>query len=94
MSVFSDYDELRLNWNYRFVDRFEILWEDYGISELKPFVPVQESHSLATIYTKDVYSYTASVAAEIQNITDEKLYDHYGVQRPGRAFNLKTMIEF
>jgi vitamin B12 transporter len=94
MSVFSDYDELRLKWNYRFVDRFEILWEDYGISDLKPFVPVQESHSLATIYTKDIYSYTVSAAAEIQNITDEKLYDHYGVQRPGRAFNVKTMIEF
>ena len=94
MSVFSDYDELRLNWNYRFVDRFEILWEDYGISRLKPFVPSQQSHSLATIYTKDIYSSTVSVAAEIQNITDEKLYDHYGVQRPGRAFNLKTMIEF
>ena len=94
MGVFSDYDELRLKWNYRFVDRFEILWEDYGISQLKPFVPVQESHSLATIYTKDIYSYTVSVAAEMQNITDEKLYDHYGVQRPGRAFNFKTMIEF
>ncbi len=94
MSVFSDYDELRLNWNYRYVDRFEIIWEDYGISQLKPYVPVQESHSLATIYTKDIYSYTVSASAEIQNVTDEKLYDHYGVQRPGRAFNFKTMIEF
>ena len=94
MSVFAGYDELRLNWNYRFVDRFELLWEDYGLSQLNPYVPAQESHSLATIYTKDIYSSTVSVAAEVQNITDEKLYDHYGVQRPGRAFNLKTMIEF
>ncbi|MGR6873482.1 TonB-dependent receptor plug domain-containing protein [Pseudomonas sp. HK3] len=94
MDVFAGYDEFRLNWNYRFVDRFEIIWEDYGSSKLKPFVPSQESHSLATIYTKDIYSYTVSLSAEIQNITDEKLYDHYGVQRPGRAFNLKTMIEF
>jgi vitamin B12 transporter len=94
MSVFAGYDELRLNWNYRFVDRFELLWGDQGLSQLNPFVPAQESHSLATIYTKDIYSSTVSVAAEVQNITDEKLYDHYGVQRPGRAFNLKTVIEF
>ncbi len=94
MGVIAGYDELRLNWNYRFVDRFELLWGDQGLSQLNPFVPAQESHSLAAIYTKDIYAYTASVSAEIQNITDEKLYDHYGVQRPGRAFNLKTMIEF
>jgi vitamin B12 transporter len=94
MGVLAGYDELRLNWNYRFVDRFELLWGDQGLSQLNPFVPAQESHSLATIYTKDINSYTVSVAAEMQNVTDEKLYDHYGVQRPGRAFNLKTMIEF
>lgn len=94
MSVFAGYDELRLNWNYRFVDRFELLWGDQGLSQLNPYVSVQESHSLAAIYTKDIYSYTASISAEIQNVTDEKLFDHYGVQRPGRAFNLKTMIEF
>lgn len=94
MSVFAGYDELRFSWNYRFVDVFEILPENYGSSQSKIYVPVQESHSLATIYTKDIYSYTASLSAEIQNITDEKLYDHYGVQRPGRAFNFKTIIEF
>jgi outer membrane cobalamin receptor len=94
MSVFAGYDELRLNWNYRFVDVFEILPESYGSSQSKIFVPTQNSHSLAAIYTKDIYSYAVSVSAEIQNITDEKLYDHYGVQRPGRAFNLKTIIEF
>ena len=94
VGVFAGYDELKLNWDYRFVDRFELLWGDQGLSQLNPFVPVQESHSLATVYTKDIYSYTVSVTAEIENLTDEKLYDHYGVQRPGRAFNLKTLIEF
>ncbi|MFT4906315.1 MAG: vitamin B12 transporter [Oleispira sp.] len=94
ISVFTGYDELRLNWNYRFVGEFELLPENYGSSQSKVFVPVQESHGLATVYTKDIYSYTASITAEVQNITDEKLYDHYGVQRPGRAFYLKTIIEF
>lgn len=94
MDVFTSYDEIRVKWNYRFVDRFEIIWDGYGVTTLKPFVSDQESHSLAAIYTKDIYAYTVSVSAEVENITDEKLYDHFGVQRPGRAFNLKTMIEF
>ncbi len=94
MSVFSGYDEVRLNWNYRFVDKFELLPEGYGSSQSKVFVPTQNSHSLAAIYTKDIYSYTVSLAAEVQNVTDQKLYDHYGVQRPGRAFYLKTVVEF
>jgi outer membrane cobalamin receptor len=92
--VFTSYDELRLSWNYRFVDKFKLVWEDFVSQEDNPVVPAQESHSLSTIYTKDFYSYTVSMSAEVENITDEKLYDHYGVQRPGRAFNLKTMIEF
>lgn len=94
IGVFAGYDELRLSWNYRFVEKFKLIWEGFVAEQYNPSVPNQESHSLASIYTKDIYSYTVSVSAEIQNITDEKLYDHYGVQRPGRAFNLKTMIEF
>jgi vitamin B12 transporter len=93
-SIFSGYDELRLNWNYRFVDRFDLFWDSHKSAQSDIFVPIQESHGVAAIYTKDIYSYTVSLAAEIQNVTNEKLYDHYGVQRPGRAFSLKTVVEF
>lgn len=94
MSVFTGYDELRLNWNYRFVEKFELLPEGYGSSKTNPFVPAQKSHSLAATYSKDIYSYTASLSVEAQNMTDEKLYDHYGVQRPGRAYYVKAILEF
>ena len=93
-SIFSGYDELRLKWNYRFVDRFDLFWDSHKSAQSKIVIPVQESHGVAAIYTKDIYSYTVSLAAEIQNVTNEKLYDHYGVQRPGRAFSLKTVVEF
>lgn len=95
LGVFAGYDELTVNWNYRFVDRFELLWGDDGASQDNPyFVAAQESHALATTYTKDIFPYVFTLTAEVQNLTDEKLYDHYGVQRPGRAFYLKTIIEF
>jgi vitamin B12 transporter len=94
MSVLSGYDELKLDWNYRFVDEFELMPEGYVSAQSKIIIPVQKNHSLAATYSKDINAYMVSLSAEVQNITDEKLYDHYGVQRPGRAFNLKTMIEF
>ncbi len=96
MGVFSSYDEVRLNWDYRFVDKFALLPKGYGNaqSQLDSEVEVQESQNLAAIYTRDLYSYTVSISAEVQNITDAKLYDHYGVQKPGRALNFKTMVEF
>ena len=94
IGVFSGYDEVKFNWNYRFVDEFELLPEGYGSAQSKVFVPTQKSHALAAIYTKDIYSYTFSIAAEVENVTDEKLFDHYGVQRPGREFKLKTVVEF
>lgn len=94
LGIFKGYDEIALNWNYRFVDEFEIIWEQFGTGTEKPNVPSQQSHSLATTYTVDVFPYIFSVSAEVQNITDEQLFDHYGVQRPGRAFYLKTLVEF
>jgi len=94
LDIFTSYDVLKLNWNYRFVGEFELMPESYGSSQSKITIPTQESHSLAATYTKDIYSSIVSVTAEVQNLTDQKLYDHYGVQRPGRAFNFKTVIEF
>ena len=33
-----------------------------------------------------------SIALECTNITYEKLYDNYRLQKPGRAFNLKFRL--
>lgn len=33
-----------------------------------------------------------SVAFECTNITNEKLYDNYRLQKPGRAFNVKLRL--
>jgi outer membrane cobalamin receptor len=94
MSVFADYDELDLRWSFKFVDKFGLFWDGVGKTETNPVVPAQESHSLSFIYTRDVLSYALTMSAEVQNFTDEELYDYYGVQRPGRAFYVKTIFEF
>jgi len=57
-------------------------------------VPAQVSHSVALTYGTDVFELPITLSAEFQNLTDEKLHDFYGVQRPGRAFNAKLVVEF
>jgi len=94
IGVLSNYDELEVEWNYRQVEKFELLWGDEGLSQFNPNVPTQESHSLAASYTKDFISYLVTLSAEVQNMTDEQLYDYYGVQRPGRAYYMKMILEF
>lgn len=91
LSVFSGYDELDMQWNYRHVDEFKIGWEDYGVP---PSAPDQDSHSLAVTYSRDFFPYSVSFSAEVQNLTDQNLYDYYGVQRPGRAYYFKAIVEF
>ena len=34
-----------------------------------------------------------TTAAEVQNVTNVKTYDFYGVQRPGRAVFFKTTLQ-
>lgn len=91
LGILSGYDEFDVQWNYRHVDEFETIWENLG---KPPTVKSQDSHSLAATYSKDFFPYTVTFTAEVQNLTDEKLFDHYGVQKPGRAYYFKTIFEF
>lgn len=94
MSVLAGYDELNLKWHYKFVEEFGLFWDGIGTNETNPIVPDQESHTVSLTYTRDFFPYTLIVSVEAQNLTDEKLYDYLGVQRPGRALYLKTIFEF
>lgn len=92
--VLADFDELSATWNYRFVDQYDLIWESIGLDAFRQSVPEQQSHSLALTYSRDLFSSTLDLSAEVQNLTDDRLYDFYGVQRPGRAFYLKASVDF
>jgi outer membrane cobalamin receptor len=73
----------------RYVHAFFLGWESLGGSS-KLTVPDQVAHDLGVtwIVTRDFATLSASL--ELQNITDARLYDNFGVQRPGRAFYAKV----
>jgi vitamin B12 transporter len=84
-------DALELTWNVRYVHSFYRSWESLAVGAVKPVIPSQVSHSAALTYRlADKFATTL----EAQNITDAKLFDFYGVQRPGRAFFAKWTVDY
>ena len=55
-------------------------------------MPTQFSHNLTLSYSVKGGRY--SFALECRNLTDEKLYDNYSLQKAGRAFYGKVRVCF
>ncbi|MEL6543330.1 MAG: TonB-dependent siderophore myxochelin receptor MxcH [Myxococcota bacterium] len=83
-----------LDWNSRYVAEFFRGWESVGARDFKQTVDAQLFHSCALIYTTRVGATELSLTGEIQNITNERLFDFFGAQRPGRALFVKTTGQF
>lgn len=78
----------------RYVHGFFRSWESLGTTASKPRVPSQLVHGVVATYAHALdANQTLAVSAEVQNVTDEKVFDLFGVQRPGRAVFFKTSIE-
>ena len=74
-----------------YVHRFNYEWNTYHNDELE--VPSQLSHDLfvnCTFGKRQEFT----VAAECTNLSDERLYDNFKMQKPGRAFALKVAYRF
>lgn len=87
-------DELSAVWYARYVHDFFRSWESVGRADLKATIPSQLTHTVALTYLTGGGPLVLSFTAEAQNVTDAKVYDYFGVQRPGRAFYAKSTAEF
>ncbi len=74
----------------RFVQAFERGW-DLGTAEYPVRIEKQFSHDVGITYTKIVGGSRIGCTFEIDNLADAVLYDYFGVQRPGRSYNLKVI---
>lgn len=90
----SSRDEISFVWNTRWVHEFFRSWESAGSRAYKPTVPAQLLHAAALTYLTRTDAFTISFTGEVQNLTDRRAFDFFGVQRPGRAFYFKSTLEF
>jgi outer membrane cobalamin receptor len=82
-------DTLQPFYDGRYVHSFFRGWESQGLREFKQVVDSQVTHSAGVSWTLDRYVWRSTLTFEVDNFTDAKVFDNFGVQRPGRAYYLK-----
>jgi TonB family protein len=92
--VLTPRDEVSLSWNTRYVHDYFRGWESIGLRDFKQTIPSQFVHGASVGYLVQSARTRLTTALDVQNITNETVYDFYGVQRPGRAFYAKITAEF
>lgn len=86
-------DELEPYYQGRYVHSFFRSWESAGITEFKEVVPAQLTHTVGVTYGVRLPEVRMSASFEVQNLTDARVYDVFGVQRAGRSFYLKLNVD-
>lgn len=81
---------LSIDYNCDYIYEYYLSFPGLGRPDSKKYIPSQFSHNVALGYSVDSGKY--SVSLECTNLTNEKLYDNYRLQKPGRAFNLKFRV--
>ncbi len=89
-NLFGESNLLTLSYEGRFVQEFSYYSAKVGANKGDYMVPDQLSHNLALSFS--VGSGRYNIAVECNNITDEKLYDNFSLQKPGRAFYAKLRV--
>ena len=86
-------DTLEPFYHGRWVHSFYRGWESQGLREYKQIVDAQLTHDVGVSWTviRELARITSTF--EIDNVTNAKVYDFFGVQRPGRAYFVKVMAE-
>lgn len=85
--IFSDEERLNVLYRYNYVEEYFLSWAELGSTDSKKVIPAQNSHDLELSYSFKDGKYNASL--EVRNFTDQRLYDKYFLQKPGRAVFLK-----
>ncbi|HEU4408787.1 MAG TPA: TonB-dependent siderophore myxochelin receptor MxcH [Polyangiaceae bacterium] len=84
--------DVALAWHTRYVHEFFLAWEGAGLAGSKDVVGSQLLHSLALTCLARGRA-TASSTIEVQNLTDARAFDFFGVPKPGRTFFFKATLE-
>jgi hypothetical protein len=83
---------LNIGYNTLYVHPFPLRWGTNGEYASKDIIPSQFSHDVNLTYAIKNGKYNVSV--ECRNLTDERMYDNFSLQKPGRSFSAKFRYFF
>ncbi|MCO5229980.1 MAG: TonB-dependent receptor [Chitinophagales bacterium] len=84
--LFAKNAKASIYYNMNFVQKFLRNWANMGGQNLD-YIPTQWTHDLGVSYTIPSDKITLSVDAK--NISNQQVFDNFGLQKPGRAFYAK-----
>lgn len=90
--LFQKGNTLTVNYDNQYLHSFCYVSELYGSNNSDYMVPNQFSHNVSVSYSLQHGRY--SLTLECRNLTDEKLYDNFSLQKAGRAFYGKVRVFF
>lgn len=78
---------LGVNYIFNYVDEYFLTWSELGDKNTKKVIPRQTSHDIEVVYTVKNGKYNISL--ECLNVGNQRLYDKFYLQKPGRSFFVK-----
>ena len=90
--MFKEGNTLSLGYNLLYVHSFYRYWPSLGSGNGagKYEIPEQLAHDLNLTYSLEHFTFTV----ECRNLLDERLYDNFSLQKPGRNFSGKIRYTF
>ena len=89
-NLFAKGNHLSVTYDNFWQHEFTLNWANLGSAGSKAKVPTQFSHNINLTYSLHEGKY--NFAFECKNLTDEKLYDNFSLQKAGRAFYGKFRV--
>ncbi|WP_162144186.1 TonB-dependent receptor [Sporocytophaga myxococcoides] len=93
-NIISKDDKILLYWHLRYTHQYFLSWESLGDRSSKQVIPDQTLQNIGISYSMPIKDKPSTLSVEIQNFTNKKAYDFFGVQRPGRAVFMKVITQF
>ncbi|WP_394846218.1 TonB-dependent receptor [Pendulispora brunnea] len=87
-NIVTPTDRIEPFYTGRYVHDFYRTWGSQGLTVYKDVIPSQITHNVGISYILAGPA-TVTTTFEVQNVTDERVFDVFGLQRPGRAYYLK-----
>lgn len=106
-SLFNLSTDLSFFWDYSYVHQYYLdfiekqfepdgflgLWGTSKINTSR-VIPVQHLNNLGIVYVRDFGERSVAFSAELKNIFNDKIYNEFKMQSPGRNFRLKVTYSF
>ncbi|GHH04016.1 TonB-dependent siderophore myxochelin receptor MxcH [Comamonas sp. JC664] len=92
--VAASEDELSPFWTARYVHGFFRNWGGLGAVGTKETLDNQFAQAAGVGYRVRLQGFSLGLSTELDNVTNARLFDFFGVQRPGRSGWLKATVEY